>query len=115
VRFELADRHFPLFAQGKTLVDTRAVLAVRTSDALDPGALAISVDGAPVASWSAQPDLGGVRGANLPGAFTSNVRPRTHVIKVTNSGALAPANAADGALDPEKLQDLLIVLEYKLE
>ncbi|MGN6108086.1 MAG: hypothetical protein ACTHU0_23465, partial [Kofleriaceae bacterium] len=114
VRFELADRHFPLFAQGKTLTPTRAVLALRTAAGASGGALALSVDGGGMASWSAQSDLGELVGGALPPAFTSQIRPRAHTLVVSNAGGLAPANPADGAFDPDKLLDVLIVIEYRL-
>lgn len=113
VRFEITDRHFPLFAQGKPLRDVTATLAIRTKDNIDPGAFAIELDGGAITSWAPQHDLGDLRGAPLPPAFASSVR-SGHSFRVSDAGSLAAASAADGALDVDKLLEVLLVVEYKL-
>ncbi len=114
VRFEITDRHFPLFAQGKALTDVHALLAIRTKDNLDPATFAVELDGAAVTTWTPQDRLGGLRGAALPPAFTSAVRPATHTLRVTHAGALAAASSGDGALDVDKILDVFLVIDYKL-
>lgn len=104
---------FPLFAQGKSLRDVTATLAIRTKDDIDPGAFSVEVDGGALGTWNPQSELGGLRSAPLLGAFTSSVRPATHAIRVTNAGALA-GSASEGAVDIDTLLDVLLVVEYKL-
>lgn len=118
VRFEVSDRHFPVFAQGKTLTPTAARLVARTAPGVALGAFAITVDGAPLGGpFTPQPSLANLLGASLPPAFTANVRPRTHSIVVTNPGGLAPVAPPPGdtaAIDADKLHDLVLYVEYTL-
>ena len=113
VRFEITDRHFPLFANGKPLRDVSARLVVRTKDNMAAGSLAFDIDGGAHDTWAPQDDLGGLRGATVASAFTSSIRPTTHTIRVSDAGTLA-ATADDGAIDVDKLLDLLFVVEFKL-
>lgn len=114
VRFEITDRHFPLFAQGKPLRDVTATLVLRTKDNLDPGAFVLEVDGDALGTWNPQDALGHLRGAALSSAFSQSVRPATHALRVTSAGSLAPPSVADGGVDVDKLLDVLLVVEYAL-
>lgn len=118
VRFEINDRHFPVFAQGKILTPTSALLVARVAPGASLAGFAVTIDGAPLAGpFAPRAELGNLAGAPLPPAFTSNVRPRTHSLVVTNPGAVAPTTPAPGdssAIDAEKLHDLLLYVDYTL-
>jgi hypothetical protein len=114
VRFEITDRHFPVFAQGKAINTSSALLLVRTAAGAGLGAFAVTVDGAALSGWAERSALGGLIGAPLPAAFTRDVRPRTHGVVVTDAGDLGSAAVDAAGLDPEKVQDILLFIEYTL-
>jgi hypothetical protein len=114
VRFELNDRHFPVFAQGKQMTVTGSFALIRTATGVGTGALSLNIDGTATGGWAAVPRFGGLAGAALPAAFTGNVRPRTHTISVANSGDLGPAAGDPSALSPDKVEDILLFVEYTL-
>lgn len=120
-RLDLDDRHFPVFAQGKNLIPTRALALVLTAAGVVLGDFAIAIDGDALqtVAWTPQTaDLPNLPDAPLPVAFKSKVRPQTHTLQIKRAGGLAPdqppSNEAP-ALDPEKLFDLLLYVEYTLE
>ena len=116
VKIEIADRNFPLFLQGRAFQVQRAVVLLRTAAGLAPNGFALSVDGTAVNAFPADPTLGKLPGAALPGAFAANLR-SVHTLAVQAAGNLAPAAPAPGdaaAIDPAILEDVLIYLEYRL-
>jgi hypothetical protein len=50
---------------------------------------------------------------SVAGGFAAGIK-KQHTIVATNAGALAGAGAPPPLFDPEKLKDVLIVIEYKL-
>jgi hypothetical protein len=112
VRFEIGARHFPVFAQGKTLDVTSAVVAVRVADGVDATGLRLSLDGAEIATFSSHPELGGLLGATLPPAFVSGLRGE-HRIVLADAGGLQSSNG-QGALDPVKVLDTFLHIAYRV-
>lgn len=114
VRFEINDRHFPVFAQGKVMVVTQSLALIRITDGASLGAFSLLIDGTAVAGWAPRDALGGLVGASLPAAFNGEIRPRTHSLAIANAGDLAPPAGNASALDPDKVQDILLFIEYTL-
>jgi hypothetical protein len=114
MQFEITDRNLPLFAQGRNLQVQRAILLLRIAGCLAPNGVSLQVDGSNINAFPADPTLGNLPGAALPGAFAANLR-SVHTLTVQAAGNLAPAAPIPGdnsAIDAAKLEDLLIYLEY---
>jgi hypothetical protein len=80
-----------------------------------PGTFQLSIDGNAVAGFTADPALGGLLSAPLPAAFTANLI-GTHTLTIDQAGNLAPASPQPGdtsAIDPDKLPDIVLYLEYR--
>jgi hypothetical protein len=94
----------------------RAVLLLRTVAGAAPNGFALAVDGTAITQFAADPTLGNLPGAALPGAFAANLRSQ-HALTVRAAGDLAPAALVPGdasVIDPGKLEDILIYVEYLL-
>jgi hypothetical protein len=114
VKIELTDRHFPLFARGRTLHIDRGVLLLRTAQGIATNGVEIQVDGAALSGFAA--DLGGMPGKALPGAFINNLRSQ-HTLTIAAAGALAPTTPQAGdpsVVDADRLLDIIVYLEYRL-
>ncbi len=112
IPFEISARHFPIFAQGRTLVTDDAVLALRVADGVDASALQFTIDGVALGPWSPRPEFGGLVAAPLPAAFAANPRGE-HRIAVSDAGGLGPADGG-GALDPGRVLDAVLAIAYRL-
>lgn len=116
VQVEITDRNFPLFLQGRNFQVQRAIVLLRTAAGLPPAGFTLTVDGTPVNAFPADPTMGKLPGAALPGGFGANLR-GTHTFAITAAGNLAPAAPIPGdasAIDMTKLEDILIYVEYVL-
>lgn len=120
VTIEIGERHFPLLLQGKTLqlAGASLVLDLRQRDAV--GAFAIKLngdtaDGFPAPTDPAMPGdaFGGLPVADVGGAFAAGIT-ASHTLTIEDPGDLAADPASGATLDPDKLEDILLVLEYTL-
>jgi len=120
VTIDITDRHFPLFLQGRPLNNGKATLVLAVADRGQVGPVAISVNGTAAAGFPdpTNPALpsqafGGLPSKDVSAAFAGGLK-KQHTITVNNAGNLA-APAGTGALfAPEKLRDILLVLEYSV-
>ena len=112
IAFEISARHFPIFAQGRTIAPGEAVMAIRVADGVDASNLRLAIDGVALGPWATRPELGGLLAARLPTAFTSNLRSE-HRVAVIDAGGLGPADGG-ATLDPARVLDALISLTYQL-
>ena len=115
VKLELTDRNFPLFVTGRGLSVTRCIALLRTASGAPPAGFQLSVDGAPVTGFAADPTLGSLPAKPLPAAFASNLRAE-HTFVIDSAGDLAPppAPGTTSAVDAGQLLDILIYVEYQL-
>ena len=120
---EITDRHFPLFLQGRTLAVANATLVLAVVERVPVGAVSISVNGSAVSGFSvptdpptAGDDFGGLPAKAVGAAGFNAGLKRQHTLTVNNAGSLAPAAAgATGAFDPDKLRDVMLIIEYQLQ
>jgi hypothetical protein len=114
-RFEITQRHLPMFAQPRPLQIVRGVVLLRVAPGGSAGAFQLSVDGTAVTGFATDPTLGNLLAAPLPAAFTGSlVGP--HSIVIDNAGNLGPTSPQPGdpsAIDPDKLADVLFYVEYR--
>ncbi len=119
VKIELTDQHLPIFLRGWNIAVSNARLVLRTADGQAVNNVAISVNGNAQVGFAADPKLGDLWSKDLQNLNTvfPNGIVGEHEFMVKNAGALAPAAATPGdtsAVDPEKLADIMLYLEYKV-
>jgi hypothetical protein len=117
ITITLTARNMPLLAQGRPLSVTRGILLLRPAAGVAPAAFTITVDGTAMGAFAADPTLGDLPGAALPGAFSANLY-ADHVFTITAAGGFAPAAPPAGdtsAVDPALLTDILLYLEYQFQ
>ncbi len=113
---EISDRQLPMLFRGRQLQVQRGSVAVRTASGAAPVGFDLAIDGTSVNAFAADPTLGDLPAAALPGAFTASLR-GSHTLEVTSAGNLAPAAPLPGdtsAIDADKLTDILIAVDYRL-
>lgn len=120
VTFELNERHFPLFVQGRDLGAAAATMVLVIEDRAVPlGTAALSLNGLATAAFSPPTDppapgdpFGGLPTADITASFAAGVK-QQHSIQVDDAGGLALPGGTP-TLHPEQLRDVLIILEYQL-
>jgi len=86
-----------------------AGVALRLASGVAPGGFALTVDGLGVGDFHAEPGLGGLWFAEVPWPITMTWT-GTHTLAVSAVGGLG----GGGALDPDKLLDVMLVLPIRL-
>jgi hypothetical protein len=113
VDLQLDDRAFPYWLRTTTLRVTKARIAVRTARGVAPVALSMKVGNGTVSGFTADDTLSRLY-TKITTALGTTMPIATR-LAIQNAGALArPAGAGDGggAVDEQKLDDILLVLEY---
>lgn len=114
VPFEITEQHFPLFLRGRALSVKRALLAVQPADGAAAGTAELAFDGIVISGFAALPELGDLPGVDLSAALTGDPRGE-HALEVRAPGGLALDAGAPPALDAEKVEDLVLYIEYGLD
>jgi hypothetical protein len=117
VRFEISDAYLPIFLKGRAVQVTRAVLALRTPPSQTVGAVQIAFDGAAQSGFTRDTALGNLWAATMPGEFSAGLLGQ-HTLIIEAAGDLAPAQPAPddpSAIDAQKLLDVVIYVEYRLQ
>jgi hypothetical protein len=99
VTFSIGPRNFPFLIQGRDLSVGSVTLLLRTAAGITPSG------------------FGHLPSTALPPAFAGALY-GDHTVTVIAAGGLAPTNPPPGdvsAIDPEKLIDLLMVIDYRLQ
>jgi hypothetical protein len=116
VDFRISAGHLCDRGEPSAVVATRARLVLVPAYGVVPGSFRIRLDGTVLPAFAADTSLGGLPvarcGLSAP-AWVGN-----HVLSVVAAGGLDPATRAPGnvsALDPDKVEDLLLVLDLALE
>ena len=116
VPLELSSRYFPTFLRGRSLQIDRVRLAVRTPKGVAPTNLGVTIGTTTHSSFTADTSLGGLRAKNVT-ASVGNSLPVTQNMAIEDGGSLAPTSPSPGdqsPVDEDKLQDLLLVVEYRV-
>lgn len=133
VKIQFTEKRFPLFMQGTILenlniTDAKLVLVVDEDQSVDNFSIAINDIRRPSddVRFERDPLLGDLPSTDISNVFTGKLtesllgrqgEPREHTFTVNNAGRLAPDSptpADPSAIDPEKLRDILIFIEYRL-
>jgi hypothetical protein len=116
VTIELTDSNLRVFFRGRTLQVVRGAVLLRTASGAAPAGFQMAIDGTPISGFTADSTLGNLPGQALPDAFTANLRAQ-HTVVIEAAGDLspkAPPPGNIGAIDADKLLDVLLYLEYRL-
>ncbi len=114
VPLRVGTEHFPQYLSRRTLTAATVTMAVALRPGAALGGLELSMDGTTRDQFPAVTALGGLPAADVTPAFATQLRD-AHTIKVVNSGGLAVSQPIPGdlsALDPARLEDILIVVSY---
>jgi len=121
VTFDITERHFALFLQGRALTATGANMVLVVDDRTIPvGAVSISLNGLAAAGFPNPTNppapgdpFGGLPTKAVAGAFAGGLK-KQHTITVNDAGGLAAAGPGGPLFDPDKLRDVLLVVDYQL-
>jgi hypothetical protein len=113
LKLEITDAHLPLLFRGRDLQVTKVAALARTATGISAAGLALSIDGTAVTGFAPNAAYAGLAAATVSGPFGATLR-GSHMVSVTAPGAMQPANPGDGALDPDALLDVVLLVEYTL-
>ncbi|MEX2345249.1 MAG: neuraminidase-like domain-containing protein [Balneolaceae bacterium] len=116
VSVNIENRHFPLFMNGKDIAITKAVLILVTADDQSVSGLRIGVNSLSVDGFTRDAAFGSYFTKDLGSLFSGGIL-QDHQLKIENAGDLAVENPEPGnmaAVDMEKLDDIVMYLEYKI-
>ena len=100
---DITERHFPMFLQGRELHVASASLVVNVPPGEPAGDVALMWNGAVVSGLTADPRFGGLVSGDAAASLTGGLKAK-HTVALT----------ATGDLDPKKLRDVLLYVEYRL-
>lgn len=119
ITIKIEDKHFPLFLNGKSLSIDSAWLILVTPNQQTVTDVDIAINGTSQTDFTKDPKLGDLFSKDLGGLFNAgNSMKKEHTIAIVNSGDLAPvvpAVGSVGAIDSNKLEDIILYVKYSLE
>jgi len=115
--FIIQNKHFPLFLNGRDLEVSRARLILVTPPDQDVDGVELTINGTTIDGFSRESAFGNLFTRDLGNLFSSGII-KDHTIKVTDGGTLSPdADPPAGnrpAFDTDKLEDMILVVDYRL-
>jgi hypothetical protein len=117
VKFEITDKYLPVFLRGRELQVIKAVLALRPAAGQGVAGVQLALDGTTHSGFAPDPALGGLPSVTVTPAFSAGLLGmRTLAIKAAGSlGVTTPAPGDLSVVDAGKLQDILLLLELRLQ
>ncbi len=116
VTIKIQNKHFPMFLNGRNLKITKAKLLLITPPGQTVNGVDILINGVSQTGFSKDSTLGDLFAKDLGNLFNGGLL-KDHTLSVAAAGDLAPTVLPAGhvaALDTEKLEDLVLYVEYKL-
>ncbi|AIZ40200.1 Tc toxin subunit A-related protein [Cellulophaga baltica] len=116
VLIKIENKHFPLFLNGRNLKVSKAKLILVTSVGQTVASVNINVNGTSQTGFVKDPALGNLFAKDLGNLFNAGIL-RDHTISIIVGGDLAPTAPLPGhinAIDTEKLEDIILYVEYKI-
>jgi hypothetical protein len=114
IPFELTQEHFPLFVRDRPLAVKRALLVLQPAGDQNPGRIEFALDSESVSGFTDRGEVGGLPAADVTTAFAGDPRGE-HSLEVRASGQLAPDDGTPPAVGSDKLEDLVLYIEYGLQ
>lgn len=114
VSITIEDRHFPSFLRGQP-IDVRTAMILLRTNGTPPDGFSLTVDTENYALIGATGRPGNLPGMDLNDEFRKNLQQK-HTLAVNAVGNLAPDGESGdtSTLDPDKLLDILLYVEYTL-
>lgn len=117
VLIKIENKHFPLFMNGRNLKVTKAKLILVTPVSQTVAGVNISLNTASQTGFAKDPNLGNLFAKDLDiNLFNAGIL-KDHTISIIVGGDLAPTAPLVGqvsAIDTEKLEDIVLYIEYKI-
>jgi hypothetical protein len=117
VLIKIENKHFPLFMNGRNLKVTKAKLLLVTPIDQTTAGVNISMNTISQTGFAKDPSLGNLFAKDLDlNLFNAGIL-KEHTISIIAGGDLAPTAPAVGqvsAIDTEKLEDIILYVEYKI-
>jgi len=116
VTIKIQNKHFPLFMNGRNLRVTKAKLVLVAPAGQTMAGVSISVDKVSQTGFAKDPTIGNLFAKDLGNLFNTGII-KDHTVTIVSGGDLTPAAPAIGpasALDTEKVEDIILYLEYKI-
>jgi hypothetical protein len=118
ITVQFADKHFPLFLQGRKITVDSAKLGIRTAEGQALGSFKVAINGSERSSFAADADLGNLPTNKSLSTFFAAGKDSQLKFAIKNPGSLNPTPAVAGdpsAVSSDKLLDLLLYLEYRVK
>lgn len=117
VTMAIQNKHFPLFMNGKNVKITRAelILVTPVGETVN-NSFDISINTVSQSGFTKNPVFGELYTKNLGSLFNTGIL-GDHTVTISDAANLAPTAPAPGdtaAVDLEKLEDIVLYLEYKI-
>ena len=116
VMIKIQHKHFPLFMNGRTLRVTKARLVLVTPAGQSANNVDIVINDSSQQGFARDAALGNLYTKDLGNLFNAGII-KDHTITIANAGDLAPAAPGEGnvaAIDDEKLNDIILLIDYKI-
>jgi Tc toxin complex TcA C-terminal TcB-binding domain len=118
VLIKIENKHFPLFMNGRNLKVTKAKLVLVTPAGQTVAGVNVSFNNISQTGYAKDSNIGNLLAKDLDfeSLFNAGIL-KDHTISIIAGGDLAPAVPVVGqvsAIDTEKLQDIVLYLEYKI-
>lgn len=111
IDFEISEKHFPMFLQGQSLKTTSATLLLDPEEGQSVGSFELAVNGTTISDF-ASGAYGELLSKDISSAISGDPRAK-HTFRITDPGDLGTSGSRP-ALDEEKLNNILLVIEYKI-
>lgn len=116
VMLKIENKHFPLFMNGRNLEITKANLILVTPNNQTASGVTISINAVQQTGFAKDLEFGNLFVKNLGNLFNSGILSEL-TIAIPAGGDLAPTAPSVGqvsAIDTEKLEDIILYVEYKI-
>jgi len=116
IAIKIENKHFPIFMNGKPLIVNKAKLILVMPEGQTATSLDVVINGVSQNGFSIDPSLGNLFSKDLGNLFNAGILGE-HTIAISNGGDLAPIQPVIGnieAIDSNKLEDIILYLEYKI-
>lgn len=116
VVIKIQNKHFPLFLNGRNLKVSKAKLVLVTPVGQTVAGLNISINGVSQTGFTKDPVLGNLFAKNLETLFNAGII-KDHIISIISGGDVAPTAPPVGpaaAIDTERLEDIVLYVEFKI-
>jgi hypothetical protein len=116
VTIQIENKHFPLFMNGRNLKVEKATLILVTANSQTVAGVKININGTDHTAFALDAGFGDLYTKDLGTLFNAGIL-KAHTITIKSGGDLSPAAPAAGpasAIDTEKLEDIVLYVEYKI-